>query len=178
MFGPDKTGDLKRGPAPDIRLDRTGRRADLYHRRDKRIDEEMQDMNNDLISREAWKNLLLDSRPDDLQQSDINFFTGDIKVSLKFVLNLIDNAPTVELTELCKDCRFLKDCETCYEKLRPQGEWIPISERLPEALQSVLVTSKSGRVYTSYIAHGDWEYGGEVIAWQPLPEPYKKGGAE
>lgn len=81
-------------------------------------------MNNDLISREAWKNLLLDSRPDDLQQSDINFFTGDIKVSLKFVLNLIDNAPTVELTELCKDCRFLKDCETCYEKLRPQGEWI------------------------------------------------------
>ena len=41
--------------------------------------------------------------------------------------DLIDNAPTVEIpTELCKGCRFLKDCETCEEKLRPQGEWITI----------------------------------------------------
>lgn len=150
----------------------------------------MQDMNNDLISREAWKNLLLDSRPDDLQQSDINFFTGDIKVSLKFVLNLIDNAPAVEpekmlIANVNFDENKLKEIvqTEVINKIKSgelvlKGEWIPISERLPEALQSVLVTSKSGRVYTSYIAHGDWEYGGEVIAWQPLPEPYKKGGAE
>ena len=42
---------------------------------------------------------------------------------------IINNAPTVEApTELCKGCRFLKDCETCEEKLRPQGEWIDHSE--------------------------------------------------
>ena len=40
------------------------------------------------------------------------------------VIAIIDNAPTVEIpTELCKGCRFLKDCETCEEKLRPPGEW-------------------------------------------------------
>ena len=86
-------------------------------------------MNNDLISREALKNLLLDSRPDNIQQSDINFDTCDIKIWLSFVLKIIDNAPTVEIpTELCKGCRFLKDCETCEEKLRPQGEWLDHSE--------------------------------------------------
>ena len=39
------------------------------------------------------------------------------------MLERIENAPTVEIpTELCKGCRFLKDCETCEEKLKPQGE--------------------------------------------------------
>ena len=59
------------------------------------------DMNNDLISREALKNLLLDSHPDDLQQSDINFDTGDIKISLSFVMKIIDNAPTVKPCDNC-----------------------------------------------------------------------------
>ena len=40
------------------------------------------------------------------------------------VLEEIDNAPTVQLTELCKGCQYLKDCETCDKNERPQGEWI------------------------------------------------------
>ncbi len=109
-------------------------------------------------------------------------------------LRIIDNAQTVEpetmrlaliddirQKQMSADKAFLQGYEKGYEKgknERTQGGWIPVDEGLPEALQSVLVTSKSGRVYTSYIAHGDWEYGGEVVAWQPLPEPYKEGGAE
>ena len=38
------------------------------------------------------------------------------------------NAPTVELTELCKGCQYLKDCETCDKNERPQGKWVKIGE--------------------------------------------------
>ena len=63
--------------------------------------------------------------------------------------------------------------------------WIPCSEKLPEVRQDVLVTVK----YTGFMGmHGYWIKtghmeaendwwgdcaGGEVIAWQPLPEVYK-----
>lgn len=50
--------------------------------------------------------------------------------------------------------------------------WIPCKEKLPEPTQEVLVTGTSGCVYTSRIVHGEFEYGGNVIAWMPLPEPY------
>lgn len=117
------------------------------------------------------------------------------------IIDEIDNAPTVDLDD-CVSRKYInakmfdipkpKEGATFWNGVdtvgdiiansptvtTKQDEWISVDEGLPEALQSVLVTSKSGRVYTSYIAHGDWEYGGEVIAWRPLPEPYKKGGAE
>ena len=64
--------------------------------------------------------------------------------------------------------------------------WIACSEKLPELRQDVLVTVK----YTGFMgmhgywiktghmeAENDWWVdcaGGEVIAWQPLPEPYKE----
>lgn len=67
---------------------------------------------------------------------------------------------------------------------RPQDKWIPISERLPEQdNQSYLVTVDYGNgliracerfFFNSEIGWND-DY---VIAWQPLPEPYEKGGAE
>ena len=65
--------------------------------------------------------------------------------------------------------------------------WIPCSEKLPELRKDVLVTVK----YTGFMGmHGYWIKtghmeaendwwgdcaGGEVIAWQPLPQPFQKG---
>lgn len=76
------------------------------------------DKSGDLISRSYLKNLPF--------ERVIHTDFGDTAIPIEE----IDNAPTVEIpTELCKGCRFLKDCETCEEKLRPQGEWIERSNR-------------------------------------------------
>ena len=68
---------------------------------------------------------------------------------------------------------------------RPQGEWIPCSERLPEAGQVVIVSDVRGDVYEytmnplnvdKYI-DDKWTFMGyEILAWMPLPEPYKGEG--
>ncbi len=63
--------------------------------------------------------------------------------------------------------------------------WIPVSEGLPERGVSVLVTMNTGLVDTSHIAKGGegWRFLGQtlrmdwVLAWRPLPEPYR-GGVE
>jgi len=68
-----------------------------------------------------------------------------------------------------------------------KGEWIPISERLPETHQDCLLELRSGEMLTGFKAEtepyfychgvdGCYVELQNVIAWQPLPEPYKKGG--
>lgn len=70
-----------------------------------------------------------------------------------------------------------------------QTAWIPVEERLPDIDQSVLICTKYGEITDGYRWNEkDWfcawgEYngahvGGEydlIVAWMPLPEPYKGG---
>lgn len=77
------------------------------------------------------------------------------------IFKLIDNAPTVT-----------------------PNRWVPVSEKLPEqGNQSYLVTVDYGNgVVCScqrFFFNEDIGWNDDcVIAWQPLPEPYVKGGAE
>lgn len=78
-------------------------------------------------------------------------------------------------------------CDHCCGKAKVISDngWIPVSEKLPETREGCLVTVR----YTGFLGmygiwvktghienDGEWFgdcMGGEVIAWQSLPEPYK-----
>ena len=74
------------------------------------------------------------------------------------VLGDIEDAEVVDVPDICV------------------GKWIPCSERLPED-GLYLVTCKG--TFINYIEIVDFKHNrffpilGEVIAWMPLPEPYK-----
>ena len=87
-------------------------------------------------------------------------------------------------------------CDMAIEALQePERKWIPVSERLPENYKEVLVqweminrVQNTVIVYTSVgliDEHGEWVnsdvmrlFNGRIIAWHPLPEPYKAGEQE
>ena len=125
-------------------------------------------------------------------------------------LRIIENAQTVEAFTKEDMAGAYNEGYMCgnkeAEKERPQGRWIPVSERLPENRDWYLGLFKepdTDFIGIPYIC----DYVGEVtkgttnegwilrhctdvdtvpdyfrnlicVAWQPLPEPYKKGGAE
>ena len=66
-----------------------------------------------------------------------------------------------------------------------QTRWIPVSERLPEDYIHVLCQFTLGGMGECYLAHGAFHVVGglvmtcnEVIAWMPLPQPYKAESEE
>ena len=97
--------------------------------------------------------------------SDMQRWDSGCWIRYKMFENAIDNAPTIE------------------------PKWIPVSKRLPEAeygeSDSVLATCKHKDedkprwIRLLYFNGGNWcyptgeAYTSEVIAWMPLPEPWK-----
>ena len=131
----------------------------------------------DLISREALKKCAIPCQIHNGALTD-----------LCVPLYQIDNAPVVET-------KTIHDVNSAYDRgfitamkaySKPQGEWIPVSDRLPEINKEVIVTDiETSNTYQSrYIGNGYWECDNgtlknRIIAWMPLPEPYKgEGSAE
>lgn len=64
---------------------------------------------------------------------------------------------------------------------RRTSNWIPCSERLPEANQIVMCSVKKEYAYHRIVlqrfTNEEYWHNGIVEAWMPLPEPYKGEGA-
>lgn len=83
-----------------------------------------------------------------------------------------------------------KFCKNCGTKMRwtggHLGDWIPVSEKLPKYGKEVLTCSNGGFIEIQSLEDGgywenqkgDWTDFDEVIAWSPLPEPYKPQESE
>lgn len=94
-----------------------------------------------------------------------------------------------EMEEICAGCKVGKYLESIRKHMN--DGWIPVEDRLPEDTESgfynaVSVTMSNGRVthgcYRNadrewWVAREDGEFkytrSDEVIAWRPLPEPYR-----
>lgn len=82
-------------------------------------------------------------------------------------------------TSICRIGAYLDG----YNRGLSEDRWIPCSERLPEEEQAVLICNKSGDIriasgsYSTEIDEWMWYLDswrvGPVVAWRPLPKPYK-----
>ena len=98
------------------------------------------------------------------------------------------------MNEKCAACIHCEVCGLIESEVAKGGacdfyedgkRWIPVSERLPEAGKQYLCCNEDGFREVGYLSKvtGEWgftdtEAFGEVIAWMPLPEPYKAESEE
>lgn len=91
-----------------------------------------------------------------------------------------------------------KYCPNCGADMRGEQRWIPVTERLPETDNEVLITVLDAEddyveVYKGFYQDHEWwtqwchgclkikdePCGVNIVtAWMPLPEPYKEEGAD
>ena len=81
----------------------------------------------------------------------------------------------------------LEDAEYTIERLPSAQQWIPLTKKLPEVGQIVLICTASKSVKeatykglnsqeeTVWLSHGNVLWDDDVVRWMPLPEPYKEG---
>ena len=94
-----------------------------------------------------------------------------------WLTNLLEDIGKIEHNELWHYEQALAEI---IEMIRNDSHWIPVTERLPEDSQTVLITHKGGVSFGWYNG-GYWERGAStnhrklqtVIAWMTMPEPYK-----
>ncbi len=67
-----------------------------------------------------------------------------------------------------------------YTKAKPVQEWIPVSERLPEENMWTICQNNAGAMMIGkYNIEFGWmfpAYFDGIVAWMPLPEPYREEG--
>lgn len=97
-------------------------------------------------------------------------------------INLNTKDRVIEVCQNCVDSwsgREFKDHCTTPPQALEQTRWIPVSERLPDIhdyCMKYLVTDRHRHIHTSLFTESRgkcWWSHEDVIAWMPLPQPYK-----
>ena len=105
---------------------------------------------------------------------------NDIEIALEDLDTLVEIAR--QHTGIASWLGLIQSALIMKEALEKQlnNGWIPISERLPKENEEVLITLIHGEVTWAYLHQKEWynmfsTYPIErVIAWMPLPEPFKE----
>ena len=76
---------------------------------------------------------------------------------------------------MSKDRKLIK-CPSCGK--HTIREWISVSDRIPTEKDYYLTTTIHEEVYRTYWNGENFERIELIIAWMPMPEPYKAGGLD
>lgn len=119
-----------------------------------------------------WKSPI-EIQQDIVRQVDMVIEDGVMKAIQRFDIN-------VDKEELLKALQYDRgQYEKGYQDGLNESKWIPCSERLPKRSGNIIACFSSGTVVELFykgkgIFQGIYEYSTDVIiAWMPLPEPYK-----
>ena len=139
---------------------------------------------NDLISRQAAIDVIDAVFPVDPMKSE---YAQGIACGAALAKTYVEQLPSAQPEPITVNIDHELTQED-YEKLRKDvanapimllpsaQQWIPCSERLPEERGFYLTTTKDKAVYCDYWNEDNFDRTEMVIAWMPLPEPWK--GAE
>lgn len=134
------------------------------------------------MTREEAKDYIREWCPYDRQEEIIKALEQEPcedSISRQAVLDIVNNPLNIRLDEIIKKLPSVSLQEP------KTGHWIPVSERLPEEETDVLICNENGDIelsrgsYSTEVENdfiwytSGWRFG-KVIAWMPLPDPYKK----
>ena len=93
--------------------------------------------------------------------------------ALKALDEMSYKSPHESATSVVRKKHFEEILEKFIMQQPSAQQWIPCSERLPERNGYYLVTGRQGAVNKRLYQDGYWYGNWAIIAWMPLPEPWR-----
>lgn len=126
---------------------------------------------DDLISRQA----LMKEFSDFVRASNSSDFAQT--PTWNDAVSLVGSMPSTQQQDIARDIATIIENEKDMRVVLKQPRWIPCSERLPEEYAQYLICYEDGECFVYWLEDADWARGviekEHIIAWMPLPEPYK-----
>ena len=99
----------------------------------------------------------------------------DDLISRQDAINELSYCQTYLFDTLDRDPKIsLEDVKYAIEQLPSAQQWIPCSERLPDQNGKYLVVGRQKAINILKFDGGRWYGKWGVVAWMPLPEPYRE----